>query len=77
MDHKADANGPFKEFVFEDWVREGVRGMYGEPKKERFSRSKFRSHMRKVYREKLVAVRDLIDKAINYVDRQEAQTREA
>jgi hypothetical protein len=77
MAEKADTNGPFKEFVLEDWLREGAKGLRNEFKIDRSSGSKIRSRMRKASREQLLAMRNLIDKAIEYIDKQETEVRQA
>ncbi len=41
MKTKADNNGPFKEFMFDDWLREGFDGFCGQIKSERIDTSQF------------------------------------
>jgi hypothetical protein len=61
-----------EEFVFEDWLRDGIKGMRSqlehclksEARPARFDVSEFRQHMRNARREQLLAVRSLIDSAI-------------
>jgi hypothetical protein len=68
---------PVEEFVFEDWFRDGIKGvrskiescMPGEGKG--LDTSEFRQHMRNARREQLLAVRSLIDSAINWLEQKE------
>jgi len=75
---KADEGGPFKEFVFEEWLRDGIEGMRQkmEQKKTHFDPSNFRKHIRNAQKEQLLAIRDLIDNAIGYVEKQEEKEEE-
>jgi hypothetical protein len=77
MATRADDNGPFKEFAFEDWLRERFREVRQEMKgrKEKFNTTGFRTHLRNASKEQLLAVRSLIDSAIEYIDRQEAGSK--
>lgn len=79
MATRADQNGPFKEFVFEDWLREGIDGVCNEIKeaKSQMNLANFRRYIRGASREQLVAMRNIIDSAIERIDRQEAKTRQA
>lgn len=76
---KADHSGPFKEFVFEDWLREGFEGFCEEVKdaKKQFDPENFRQHLRKASREQLLAMRTIIDNAIDFIDKQEAKKNKA
>lgn len=76
---KADHTGPFKEFVFEDWLREGVEGLYEELKdaKKEFNSENLRKHLRDASKEQLLVVRNFIDNAIDFIDRQEAGEKKA
>jgi hypothetical protein len=76
-------NGPVQEFVFTDWLKEGAEGMRRnmqvkmenkrERMEERFQKharidtSEFRTHMRKAREEQLLAIRSLVDSAIECV----------
>jgi hypothetical protein len=72
-------NGPVQEFVFTDWVKEGAEGVRAkmenkrERMEERFQKraridtSEFRAHMRKAREERLLAIRSLIDSALEGV----------
>ena len=79
MTTKADDNGPFKEFTFEDWFREGMQGFCGQIKfkKGRVNTSEFESHMRNAAREQLLAVRSLVDSFIEIFDEGEGAETEA
>lgn len=76
---KADHTGPFKEFVFEDWLRDSVEDLCEELKsaKQEFKSENFRKHLRDASKEQLLAVRDFIDKAIDYIDKQETDEKKA
>ncbi len=64
-------------FVFEDWLRDGLKGMRHEfearmkceSPRQRFDASEFKQHMRNARREHLLAVRSLIDSAIERLDK--------
>jgi hypothetical protein len=68
---KADQGGPFKEFVFEEWLRDGVEGIRHkmEQKKVHFDPSNFRKHVRNAQKEQLLAIRSLIDNAIECIEK--------
>ena len=68
---KADENGPFKEFVLEDWLREGFEGICNQMKSKRVkvNTSEFEAHMRSAAKEQLMAVRSLVDSFIEVVDK--------
>jgi len=51
-----------KDFAFEDWVREGIRGVRRGRKV--FFPEDFRKHMRTARKEVLLATRSLLDAAI-------------
>ena len=76
---KADHTGPFKEFVFEDWLRDSVEGVCEELKsaQKEFNSENFRKHLRDASKEQLLAVREFIDKAIDYIDKQETGEKKA
>ena len=70
--------GPVEEFVFEDWLRDGLEGVRSKIEKKtggRFDTSGFHTHMRNARREKLLAVRSLIDSAIEFLDKQGEQAK--
>lgn len=78
MATKADDNGPFKEFDFEEWLREGVEGVRGrfKSKKTHFDTSGFETHMRNACKEHLMAMRSLVDSFIDIVEeKEEAKTK--
>lgn len=68
---KADQGGPFKEFVFEEWLRDGVEGIRHEFKQKRahFDVSGFRAHLINAQKERLLAVRSLVDSAIECLEK--------
>lgn len=74
---KADEGGPFKEFVFEEWLRDGIEGVRSkmEEKKAHFDPSNFRKHLRNAQKEQLLAVRSLIDSAIDFLDKMEEKDK--
>jgi hypothetical protein len=79
---KADDNGPFKEFDFGEWLRDGVKGLQAEMKGRKkeffdFDTSEFRSHLRNASKEQLLAIRSLIDKAIETIEKRETETKDA
>jgi hypothetical protein len=54
-----------KEFVFEDWLTEGIKGFRTTCKELRpFLPEEFRQHTRAAHREMLLAMSSLIDAAI-------------
>jgi hypothetical protein len=70
--------GPVEEFVFEDWLRDGLEGVRSKIEKKtggRFDTSGFRTHIRNARRERLLAVRSLIDSAIEFLDKQGEQVK--
>ncbi len=71
-------NGPVEEFVFEDWLRDGIKGVRHKIESRMqakaqgpFGASEFRKHMRNARKEQLLAVRSLIDSAIDWLDKKE------
>ncbi len=73
---RADAGGPFKEFVFEEWLREGLDGLRSklEQKKARLNKAEFRKHLRNAQKEQLLAIRSLIDSAIECLEEEETKS---
>ena len=61
-----------KEFVFEDWVREGIRGM--QRNKALFPED-FQKHFRAAQKEALLAYRSLIDAAIERTEQKPPKKR--
>jgi hypothetical protein len=65
---------PVEEFVFEEWLRDGLKGVRGKfesrmaGKDKTFNTSEFRQHMRNARREQLLAMRSLLDSAIGWLD---------
>ena len=74
MATKADDNGPFKEFVFDEWLREGFAGMCDQIKFKRakFDTSEFETRMRNATKEQLLAMRSLVDSFIEIVEEKES-----
>lgn len=75
MTDKATGNGPFKEFVFEDWLKEGIDGVCDQVRfrKESFDTSEFETHIRNAAKEQLFAMRSLMDSLIKYVDKDDSE----
>ena len=79
MADKTYNHEPVEEFVFEDWLRDGVKGfrskfkesMKGKGKSRRFDTSEFRTHLRNARKEQLLAIRSLVDSAIEWLDKKE------
>jgi len=53
-----------KEFVFEDWLVEGVKGLRSCLKGEKVLPKEFAEHMRAAHKEMLLAIRSLLEAAI-------------
>jgi len=80
-------NGPVQEFVFTDWVKEGAEGMRAtmeqkrEKMEQRFQKrthldtSQFRAHMQKAREERLLAIRSLVDSALDCVRGEKAEIK--
>ncbi|MFN8456098.1 MAG: hypothetical protein U0401_15760 [Anaerolineae bacterium] len=73
---------PVEPFEFEEWLREGLKGFRAkvesctQPQGQRsFDTSEFRQHMRNARKEQLLAVRSLIDSAIDWLDPKEEPTK--
>lgn len=68
---KTDQEGPFKAFVFEEWLRDGVKGICGEWERNRpqVDTSEFFTHLRNARREQLLAVRSLFDSALESLEK--------
>ena len=75
MTERADDNGPFKEFTFGSWLRDGLDEMYCQSYGQRFriDASGFQRHMRNSAREQLLAVRSIIDDFIERIDEAQAE----
>ena len=64
-----------KEFEFEDWLAEGIRGFRGGYRKASLHLpGKFRQHAQAARREMLLAMRSLLDAAIERAEK-EPQTK--
>ena len=79
MTERADDNGPFKEFTFGSWLRDGLDEMYCQTygQRLRIETSRFESHMRNSAREQLLAVRSVIDGFIERIDEADAEASQA
>lgn len=79
MTARADDNGPFKEFTFGSWLRDGLDEMYCQTygQRLRIETSRFESHMRNSAREQLLAVRSLLDGFIERIDEADAKASQA
>lgn len=53
-----------KEFMFEDWLAEGVKGLRSCPKGKRILPEESVDHMRAACKEMLLAIRSLLEVAI-------------
>lgn len=77
MAEKKYSHEPVEEFDFGDWLRDGVKGFRQKvescmpPESQNFDASEFRTHMRNAQKEQLLAVRSLIDNAIDWLDKKE------
>jgi len=75
----ADDNGPFKEFVFGDWLFEQFEDFCGQVKcgKGRMKTTEFEAHMRNAAKEQLLAMRSIVDGFIEIIEEKEgAKTKE-
>ena len=60
-----------KEFAFEDWLAEGIKGFRGGYKKlSPHLPTEFRQHTQAAHREMLLAMRSLLDAAIERAEEQ-------
>ena len=59
-------NNGEKEFVLEDWLAEGIKGMKAKSrqKRKKLIPEEFRSHLRASKKEFLLALRSLVDAAV-------------
>ncbi len=64
----ADDSGPFKEFLFGDWLSEQVEDICEQIKKTQPDTSEFKTHTRNACKEQLLAVRSLVDCFIDLID---------
>jgi len=60
-----------KEFSVTDWIVEGIEGISEKGKAATFIPSEFRSHVKAANREALLALRSLLDKAIETFEEEE------
>ncbi len=72
---KVEQEGSFQEFVFKEWLHDGLEGICGEMKcrRDRFDTSEFFTHMRNARKEKLLAVRSLLDNALAVLEKEEKE----
>lgn len=72
---RADAGGPFKEFIFTEWLRDGLDEMCDQVKhsKEQFDPDNFRRNLLRAQKEQLLAMRSMIDAAIERLEKAEAK----
>lgn len=81
MTTKKYEHEPVEEFVFEDWLRDGIKGFRSQFERRTkgeamdFDTSEFRTHMRNAGKEQLLAVRSLIDSAIDWLDKKQASPK--
>lgn len=63
---RADAGGPFKEFVFTEWLKDNIEACCHSMKegKEQLEPANVRRHIRNAQKEQLLAMRDMIDHAL-------------
>ena len=73
MAKRADENGPFKGFRFDEWLHDEFEYCSGQMKfkKVKLDTSEFEAHMRNAAKEQLLAVRSLLDSVIDLVEGQE------
>jgi hypothetical protein len=80
MVNKRYNHEPVEEFVFEDWLRDGIKGFRKKVEKRMkieeadFDTSEFRTRMRNASKEQLLAVRSLLDNAIDWLDKEEGSS---
>ncbi len=79
MATKADDNGPVKEFDFEAWIKEGMDGFKQtvDGQMKGFDVSSFKEHLRNAQKEQLLAMRSLLDSAIDFFDKDDDDTKKA
>jgi hypothetical protein len=80
MVQKTYKHEPVEEFVFEDWLRDSIKGARetfesATGKRRVFDTSEFRQHLRNARKEHLLAMRSLLDSAIEWLDPQEETPR--
>jgi predicted amino acid dehydrogenase len=60
-----------REFIFEDWLAEGIKGFRTRCKELRpFLPEEFRQHTKAARQEMLLAMRSLVDAAIEYTEKE-------
>lgn len=65
-----DVHANEKEFVFEDWLAEGLKGIRAKSraKRKKIIPETFCVHMRASRKEFLLALRSLVDEAVKHMD---------
>jgi hypothetical protein len=66
-----------KVFVFEDWLSEGIKGARESLKRRRREPSAFRGHLRAAAKEMLLAVRSVLDEAVDALEAEPARKKKA
>ncbi len=65
-----------KEFAFEDWLAEGIKGFRGCYKKHpALLPEEFRQHTKAAHREMLLAMRSLLNAAIEHTEEKEEKSK--
>jgi len=62
-----------KEFVFEDWLAEGIKGLRTCAKGKTILPEEFAEHMQAAHREMLLAIRSLIETALERAEEKPKQ----
>lgn len=67
---RADAGGPFKEFVLTEWLRDCIEESCSKMRqgKEQLEPANVRRHIRNAQKEQLLAMRDMIDNALERLE---------
>lgn len=64
----ADKNGPFKEFTLEGWFEDNFKESWSQFQTFNAGMNDFQYHLRNSQKEQLLAMRSLIDRAIEQID---------
>ncbi len=73
----AAAKEEVKEFAFEDWLSEGIKGMRSRYRRKKEKHSAFWEHIRAARKEMLLAARSVIDAAIERLEEQPKEKKKA
>jgi hypothetical protein len=82
MTNRKYEHEPVEEFVFEDWLRDRIKGVRSKVEHRMkgegmdFDTSEFRMHMRMAGKEQLLAMRSLLDNAIDWLDKKEESPKQ-